>query len=167
MSVDIEFAGYRPGALAAIVQLHMNYYHEHWQFGLHFETKIASELAEFLSRMDNQSDLIVTAYKSGGEQLIGSIIIDAVHADSKGAHLRWFIVDPQLAGQGLGRQLIDLAIQHCDNKAFAQVYLTTFRGLDAARSLYESLGFRLDDESNVDQWQGGVVEQRFIRKLPE
>jgi hypothetical protein len=42
--------------------------------------------------------------------------------------------------------------------------LTTFAGLGAARALYERAGFQLVDETEADQWQGGVVEQRFERR---
>jgi hypothetical protein len=46
------------------------------------------------------------------------------------------------------------------------VWLTTFAGLDAARALYERYGFALADESDADQWQGGVREQLFKRPAP-
>jgi hypothetical protein len=42
-------------------------------------------------------------------------------------------------------------------------YLTTFRGLDAARSLYESHGFVLVAEDAADPWSGTVGLQRFER----
>ena len=50
--------------------------------------------------------------------------------------------------------------------ASSSVWLTTFAGLDAARALYERHGFRLVSESDIDQWSGGVREQRFERRMP-
>ena len=44
----IKLAGYLPGALAETVRLHMEYYAPQWNFGVAFETKVASEMAEFL-----------------------------------------------------------------------------------------------------------------------
>jgi RimJ/RimL family protein N-acetyltransferase len=41
------------------------------------------------------------------------------------------------------------------------VVLTTFAGLDAARALYERLGFRLVAEADGETWGTKVREQRF------
>ena len=40
----------------------------------------------------------------------------------------------------------------------------TFKGLDAARHLYEAAGFKLAEESEGRQWGSVVVEQRFVRR---
>ena len=53
--------GYRPGAIGRVAQLHGEYYHRHWGFGLFFEAKVATELAAFLSRCDETRDGFWTA----------------------------------------------------------------------------------------------------------
>ena len=165
MVVDLTYAGYRPGALASVLKLHTDYYHKHWNFGLQFELKVACELAEFLGRIDQRRDMFLSAYSSDG-QLHGSITIDASREEKDGAHLRWFIASLESAGQGIGRELMSRAITHCDQLKFKKIYLTTFQGLDSARSLYDRWGFHLESECTVDQWNGGVIEQRFVRLLP-
>ena len=135
----IELSGYRPGALAGIVALHAAYYSRHWKFGLPFETKVASELAEFLTRMDSGRDLFLVAWQQG--QVAGSIVIDESGGGAMGAHLRWFIVSDRARGTGTGKALIEKALRHCDARGFERVWLTTFAGLDAARALYERYGF--------------------------
>jgi hypothetical protein len=57
------------------------------------------------------------------------------------------------------------AMRFCDEQDVRRVWLTTFRGLDAARRLYERHGFRLAGENADDQWRGGVIEQKFVREL--
>ncbi len=158
----IEFDGYRPGALAQTVRLHVDYYAKHWNFGLAFETKVAAEMAEFLARHNAEKDLYLSAFNDRGD-LLGTVTIDAEDVDSAGAHLRWFITSDEARGTGLGRELIARAVDFCDRQGYRRIYLTTFAGLDAARHLYESFGFQLVSESDVDQWQGGVREQRFER----
>jgi GNAT superfamily N-acetyltransferase len=158
----IEFDGYRPGCLADIVALHARYYARNWGFGLAFETKVASELAAFLAGMDPQRDLFLAAYEDGA--VAGSIAVDVSGGGPRGAHLRWFIVSAQ--GCGLGKTLLERAMRFCDEQSKLTVWLTTFAGLDAARALYERHGFRLVEESDVDQWQGGVREQLFERCRP-
>lgn len=152
--------GYRPGDLAAVIGLHMDYYAAQWNFGLAFETKIASELAEFLGRFDAQDDLFVCA-RNADDRVVASISVDRPARPGDFAHLRWFVVSRDCRGKGLGRRLMDRAVSHCRDNGYGGIYLTTFAGLDAARHLYEAFGFRLVSETDVDQWQGGVREQRF------
>lgn len=163
MHNELEFAGYRPGALADVVRLHIDYYSAHWGFGLAFETKVAGELAEFLSRYDPVADLFLTVYSASGE-CVGSISLDCESAKGSpdGAHLRWFIVDENYAGRGVGRQLLEKVLRHGEKTGINRIWLTTFEGLHAARRLYEEHGFKLVEVRDVDQWAGGVREQLFV-----
>lgn len=162
--MSIVLDGYRPGALAGVLGLHMSYYAREWGFGQAFETKVASELAEFLTRMDPARDLFLTAWR--GDALAGSISMDVTGGGPDGAHLRWFVVSDSERGSGLGKELMARAIEHADSVAAGPVWLTTFAGLEAARALYERHGFTLSSQSEDDQWQGGVREQLFRRPAP-
>lgn len=162
--MPVSFEGYKPGALAGVLDLHIDYYARKWGFGLAFETKVAAELADFLTRFDPERDLFLTAWRA--DALVGSISIDVSGGGLAGAHLRWFIVSETMRGNGLGKQLMARAISHADSVAAGPVWLTTFAGLDAARALYEQFGFQLESESDSDQWQGGVREQVFERPAP-
>jgi len=79
------------------------------------------------------------------------------------AHLRWFIVDDGLRGYGIGRALIGRAMAFVDEAGFGETRLWTFKGLDAARALYEQAGFQLAEEASGAQWGTEVVEQVFVR----
>ena len=155
---------YRPGALAEVVGLHMRYYGPVWNFGRAFETKIAAELSAFLSRHDPARDLFLSAYDGDGV-MQASITIDGIAGADEGAHLRWFIVSDSLRGLGLGRPLVERSLAFCREHGYGRVNLTTFAGLDAARHLYESLGFVLTKEVAEDRWQSGVTEQHFALDL--
>ena len=163
-TVGYAIDGYRPGALSDIVGLHARYYAKHWNFGLPFETKVGMELAEFLARHDAEQDLFLAAYTDDGA--VASVIIDASGGGPRGAHLRWFIVSEQMQGRGLGAELIGRALGFCDGRGYERIWLTTFAGLDRARSLYERTGFVLTGEDEIDQWNGGVREQVFERVKP-
>lgn len=157
---EIKIAkGYVPGAIGRVAELHGIYYHDHWKFGLFFEAKIAVELSEFLKRYDESRDGFWTVLEDG--RLEGSITIDGIHAESEGAHLRWFIMSDALRGKGVGNQLINRAIGFCRNKNYNKIYLWTFKGLSAARHLYENGGFRLVEEQKGIMWGTEVNEQRF------
>ena len=52
---------------------------------------------------------------------------------------------PELRGQGAGAALMDTCLAKARELGFAQCYLETLRGMDAAQRLYERTGFmRLD-----------------------
>ena len=152
--------GYIPGSIGRISELHGTYYHHHWGFGRYFEAKVATELSAFLQRFDQNRDGIWLATQSG--RIEGSIVIDGIHASSKGVHLRWFIVSDVLRGKGVGRKLIHDAVDFCRTKGYKTIYLWTFEGLDAARHLYEDVGFKLIMEKPGDQWGVTVNEQCFV-----
>lgn len=151
--------GYLPGSIGRIVELHGTYYHEAWGFGLFFEAKVARELSEFLTRLDELRDGFWTVYKNN--RIEGSIAIDGIKANTNGAHLRWFIIAPELRGLGLGHRLLQEAISFCKGKGYSSIYLWTFEGLHPARHLYEKFGFKLVWQSEGTQWGTRVIEQRF------
>ncbi len=151
--------GYIPGVIGRISELHGTYYHQHWGFGLYFEAKVATELSVFLRRFDPNCDGIWLATQDG--QVEGSIIIDGIHAENEGAHLRWFIVSDALRGKEVGRKLINSAMDFCGRKGYQRTYLWTFEGLAAARRLYEAAGFELIKQQSGNQWGVLVNEQYF------
>jgi GNAT superfamily N-acetyltransferase len=71
-----------------------------------------------------------------------------------------------MQGRGLGADLHGRAIGFCDGRGYERIWLTTFAGLDVARSLYERHGFVLTEELEADQWGGDVIEQVFERLMP-
>lgn len=160
--ISIE-RGYIPGAIGRVAELHGVYYHEHWGFDLFFEAKVASELSDFLMRHDTERDGFWIA--RSGSLIEGSISIDGLHAETEGAHLRWFIVSDAARGRGAGGRLITEAIDFCRDKGYPSIYLWTFGGLEPARHLYEKHGFELVEQRQGSQWGREVLEQRFELRL--
>lgn len=152
-------AGYRPGAIGRIAELHATYYSHHAGFGLDFERLVAQGLCDFLARFEPGRDGLWLLLQ--GEHIEGSIAIDGLHAQDTGAHLRWFMVSDALRGQGQGRLLLRTAMNFCRQAGYERSFLWTFEGLDAARHLYEAEGFRLVHAAPGSQWGREVVEQRF------
>jgi DNA-binding MarR family transcriptional regulator/ribosomal protein S18 acetylase RimI-like enzyme len=157
--VAIE-CGYRAGVIGRAVEMHAHYYERAVGFGRFFESKVAADLAEFIGRLDNRRNGLWVASRAGS--IIGTVAIDGEDMGPERAHLRWFIVEPSLRGAGIGRRLLTEAIAFCDRQGFAEIQLWTFRGLDAARKLYEAHGFSLIEEMPGRQWGPEVMEQRFI-----
>ncbi len=72
MRVARRISGYIPGAIGKITELHARYYHQHWNFGVFFESKVASGLSDFLSRSESSRDGFWIAAADDGN-IIGSL----------------------------------------------------------------------------------------------
>ncbi|EJL05756.1 transcriptional regulator, MarR family/acetyltransferase, GNAT family [Pseudomonas fluorescens Q2-87] len=160
--VCIELStGYRPGIIGRLAEMHAGFYSTHWGFGPVFESQVACGVAEFVGRLDQPCNSIWSAIVDG--RIVGSIAIDGEDLGRNEAHLRWFILEDECRGCGVGRQLLDEAVGFCDRVGFDAIQLWTFQGLDAARRLYEASGFELTKEEQGNQWGTVVTEQRFTR----
>jgi DNA-binding MarR family transcriptional regulator/N-acetylglutamate synthase-like GNAT family acetyltransferase len=157
-------AGYRPGLVARVTEMHALYYAREAGFGRRFETVVAGGLAAFCERLDTPVNAIWTALQD--ERIVGSVAIDGEDLGPGISHLRWFIVDDDVRGTGTGRRLIETALDFSDKRNFAETHLWTFAGLHAARRLYEENGFILAEERHGDQWGKEMLEQRFVRRRP-
>ncbi len=161
MEIEIS-AGFRPGALGRIAEMHGAYYAREWRFPPVFEARVAAGLADFVPRLDRPANQMWLAMQAG--QIKGSAAIDGEDLGDGKAHLRWVIVEDDLRGTGTGRRLLAEALKFCDETGFAEIHLWTFHGLMAARQLYESSGFVLAEEWTGTQWGMDLPEQRFVRR---
>jgi len=159
--VDIH-EGFLPGAIGRIAEMHGRYYARNWNMSSYFEARVASGVAEFSQRLDRPMNRLWLAAQAG--EIVGCLAVDGEDLGDGKAHLRWVIVDDGLRGSGTGRRLLARAIEFCDAHGFAEIHLWTFKGLDAARKLYEAAGFALLEEWSGDQWGQQLTEQRFVRR---
>lgn len=160
MNADIlRLTDYTPGMIGRVTELHGTYYFKHWALGVYFEAKVATELAAFMNRFNPAHDGAWIA--KDGEQIVGAIFIDGSDAEGLGARLRWFILAPEAQGRGLGNRLMTEAMTFCREAGFKRVYLTTFKGLDAARHLYDKFGFKVCVEEDGSHLTGkaALIEQ--------
>jgi ribosomal protein S18 acetylase RimI-like enzyme len=106
----------------------MKYYSGEAGFGASFESQLATGLGDLLNRLDSPKNeaWVIT----DGANSYGTVFIDGDGLGENKAHLRAFIVDSSLRGQGLGRKLIEKAMAFVDNQGFVETHLYTFNGLD-------------------------------------
>lgn len=155
--------GYRPGIIGRIVEMHACYYAKHANFGQPFESLVASDMAELMGRLHNPRNEVWVALE--GERIVGSIAIDGEGEDGA-AVLRCFILDDSARGKGAGKRLLAEAIKFCDECGFTETKLWTFKGLEAARKLYEDVGFTLQQEQEGAHWGARITGQWFVRPGP-
>ena len=117
---DLRLLGYVPGAIGRITELHAAYYKKHWDFDLFFESKVATELSEFLNRFNPVHDGFWLAMMD--DKIVGAVAVDGNEAKTSGARLRWFIVDPEYQGRGVGQRLLEEAVAFCRRANIRRVY---------------------------------------------
>ncbi|MDT8902479.1 GNAT family N-acetyltransferase [Anaeroselena agilis] len=152
---------YRAGDAGYIAYRHGILYEQEYGLDKVFESYVIAGMAKFFA---GGSDGEIWVAEAAG-QVVGAIAI--VAAGPGTGQLRWFLVEPAFRGSGLGRRLMNVAIDYCRQRAFAHVFLWTFRGLDAACHLYESFGFRLTEETENTTWRDKLTEQRWDLTLGE
>lgn len=156
--------GWKPGVTGALIELQAKYYTTHHGFGHGFEAVLCTGLGAFLSSYDPARDRLLHAWSDG--VCIGGLAVDGgtAPAQAADAKLRWFIVAPSNQQRGVGHTLMHEALSFCTEAGHHKVLLETFRGLDAARLLYERHGFVLQGEAETARWGPPVMEQVFLRE---
>lgn len=151
----------RPGDIGAIVRLHGIVYAAEYGWDHTFEALVAQGLGAFAAAGEVADARLWVAERDGG--VAGCIAI--VGQADRTAHLRWFLVDPEARGVGIGRRLLDEALAFCRTRGFRSVFLWTVKGLEAAAHLYRSAGFRVTEEATHERWGAALTEQRYDLSL--
>ena len=80
-------------------------------------------------------------------------------------YLSSLYVDPEAAGDGIGRRLLERALRELAQAGFQTVSLWVFRDNARGRALYERGGFRADGAELIDE-RWGAPQVRLRRELP-
>jgi len=151
----------KPGDIGAVVSLHGALYAQEYGYDHTFEAYVAAGVAKFAQALNPTRDRLLIAEADG--QIIGSIAI--VQRSEIEAQLRWFLIHPHWRGLGLGRTLLQGALQFCQECGYHVVCLWTVSNLTVARHLYESAGFKKTEEKASQVWGQRIIEERYDLRL--
>ncbi|MGI9223567.1 MAG: GNAT family N-acetyltransferase [Woeseiaceae bacterium] len=118
-------------------------------FGLKFEAYVAKTVAEYV--LDNNAKGRVWLAEQD-DRLIGCTAIAL--RDGATAQLRWVLVDAAARGIGLGRQLVETALDYSRESGCKRVFLESTDGLPESQALYDDLGFELVSNEIEELWDG-------------
>ncbi|MDA9556660.1 GNAT family N-acetyltransferase [Vibrio sp.] len=149
-----------PGDLGHIVKQHGLLYSKEYGYDFTFEAYVAEPLAQFAKR-NNERERIWLARLN--DELVGTICI--CENSSSEAQLRWFSVDPKMRGKGLGKTLIEQALDFSMTSGYSRIILWTVAGLAASKSLYIKNGFQLIHEEHCELWGQKQLEQCYEKCL--
>ncbi|MGB0438803.1 MAG: GNAT family N-acetyltransferase [Primorskyibacter sp.] len=83
--------------------------------------------------------------QSGTGRIVGLVMWRGPIAGDPHAHIMQLAVHPDMAGQGLGRGLLDQVTQAAKAAGASYLTLSTHRAMTAALALYARLGWRKED----------------------
>lgn len=159
LSQQISIRTQKAGDASYIAYRHCILYEKEYGLDQTFERYVLESLNKFLA--ERPVGNIWLAEYCG--QIVGSIGI--VGVSEKIAQLRWFLIEPEFRGTGLGRQLMETAMDFCQQEDFNQVFLWTFQGLDAARHLYRTFGFEPTEQIENHTWKDSLIEEKWTTTL--
>jgi len=149
------------GDIGYVIHLHGALYAKEYGYGLQFESYVAKGLAEFYEKYDPERNRVwVCEYNS---RVVGFLLL---MDRGTAAQLRYFLIEPEYRGIGLGSKLLKLYMEflrECDYKAS---YLWTTHELSTAALLYKRLGFKLTEEKESTAFGKPLREQRYDLVLP-
>ncbi len=147
----------KPGEAGDVVARHMEFYGSEYGFDETFEHYLFEGITKFLKNRDAGRGQMWVAEHSG--KVVGSIAID--RSDEKTAQLRWFLVNSEFRKLGIGKMLMDKAMEFSRTNLYHRVFLWTFSSLRTARHLYELYGFSPTEEVKHKIWGKDIVEERW------
>ena len=155
--LELQVRPASPGELGTVVARHMEFYSKQYAFDASFESYLFEGMARFLKNRENGMGQAWVA--TNGGSVVGSIAID--HVEERVAQLRWFLVEPEFRGMGVGRRLMEEALDFCRINLYHRIFLWTFSELRNARHLYEMYGFSPTEEVTHTIWGRELTEERW------
>lgn len=146
----------RPGDIGYVTYLHGSLYHREYSYGIPFESYVAKGLCEFYEKYNPERSRIWACEYN--DRMIGFLLLmDRGHA----AQLRYFLIEPDYRGMGLGSRLMNLYMQFLRECGYRESFLWTTHELSAAAHLYKRHGFKLTEEKESIAFGKPLREQRY------
>ena len=128
----------RSGDIGFIIHLHGSLYKREYDYGIGFVVYVAEGLCEFYRRYDPKTNRVWICQHGG--RIVGTLLL-MNRGDA--AQLRYFLIEPEYRGIGLGARLMNLYMNFLKESGYRRFYLWTTHELTAAPSLYKRAGFQL------------------------
>ncbi|HJU62358.1 MAG TPA: GNAT family N-acetyltransferase [Candidatus Binatia bacterium] len=150
----------RPGDIGYVTYMHGALYHREYQYGLQFESYVAKGLCQFYEQYNPQRNRVWACEYN--DRMIGFLLL---MDRGEAAQLRYFLIEPEYRGIGLGSRLLELYMNFLQQCGYKKSYLWTTHELSTAAFLYKRVGFILTEERESTTFGKPLKEQRYDLKL--
>ena len=147
----------KPGDLGFVIYRHGKLYAEEYGYGISFETYVAMGMYEFYKFYNPNHDRVWICEHE--DHIIGFLML--MHRDNNAAQLRYFYLEKNYRGIGLGKKLMNLYMDFYNFCGYTSSYLWTTHELKAAAALYTKHGFKLSEEKESTAFGKPLREQRY------
>lgn len=159
---EVIIRPFQPGDVGYVAYLHGNLYDKTYKFGQMFEYYVMKGLTEFM--IDTDGGELWIAEVNG--EIAGSIAITKF-SDTV-AQLKWFVLNENYQGMGIGKKLLETALNFSKEQNYQHVFLWTVSTLETARHLYKKYNFRLTEEKPNEEWTTTkLIEERWDLTLSD
>lgn len=145
----------RPGDLGYLVYLHGKLYAEEFGYMQGLEIYAMESILESIKNFSPRDRFWIARTKN---KIAGSI---ALINRGEAAQLRYFLLEPEFRGQGLGNKLMQAFMDFLHSNDYQSAYLWTTNELPAAAHLYRKYGFKLTEEIPSKQFDKETIEQKY------
>nr|WP_314739303.1 bifunctional helix-turn-helix transcriptional regulator/GNAT family N-acetyltransferase [uncultured Haemophilus sp.] len=153
---QVHIRTHRLGDAGYVAQLHGDFYRTHYQFKEVFDFYVLEPLSRFVKNPEKGELWVVEV---DGVRA-GSIAI--VKETDEIAQLRWFILDEKFQGLGMGKKLMQTAVDFAKSQGYQKISLWTFSLLESARHLYRKFGFGIVETVENNEWcNQTLIEERW------
>ncbi len=146
-----------PGDLGYLIYLHGSIQATELGYNHTYEPHVIKEFHEFLQTYNPVKDRIWLATYKGQIVAATAILAQSRHL----AQLRWLFVHPEYRGLGLGKRMLQDALDFCKDKLYQKINIFITNEQTALINMLEKAGFRKSGEKYLQLFGKYVYEQRY------
>ena len=155
---SIKIRPYREDDIPYVIDRQLSLYEAERNFTTDIWKKYLTQgVLALVERFDSEKDCIFILECNGSPA--GCVAI--THTKDNMAQLRYFFLEPELRGLGVGTDLLNKALSFCREKKYSHVFLWTVSAQEAARILYKKAGFEITETSENESWGIPVLEEKW------